>query len=234
MITLLLPGFDGTGAQFAPLLRELPPELGSVVVSYPPDQPLGYNELTDLAAKSIPATGPWAMVAESFSGPVAVKLAARFPDRLAGLVLVASFVECPVRGVSRLNFLVKPVIAMRRNAPLFLLRYFIAGDDASTPFVAASRGWVAPVSGAVLVHRLRAVLAVNERAALRASKVPLLLLSGMKDRLVNRNAITRLHALRPDARLVTLDAPHMILQRKPAEAAAAIVEFLVPNTPGQK
>ena len=230
MITLLLPGFDGTGAQFAPLLRELPSELGAVVVRYPPDQPLGYDELTDLAAKSIPPTGPWAMIAESFSGPVAVNLAARFPDRLAGLVLVASFVECPVRGVSRLGLLVKPVIAMRRKTPLFLLRFFLAGDDAPTPFVAASRDWVEPVSGKVLETRLRAVLTVDAREALRSIHAPILILSGSRDRLVNRRAVRRLRVVRPDVRFISIDAPHMILQRRPAEAAAEIIRFILASS----
>lgn len=42
---ILLPGLDGSGVLFAPLLRHLPPDVEPVVVRYPPDRALGYEEL---------------------------------------------------------------------------------------------------------------------------------------------------------------------------------------------
>ena len=228
MITLLLPGMDGTGALFEPLLRELPDSLGARVVGYPNDQPLGYDALEKIITPRVPVEGPWAMVAESFSGPLAVRLATKFPERLRGLVLASSFVECPVRWASRLGFLAGPAAALRRGGPSFLLRFFIAGSDAPAAFVAAARSAILPIGPTVWAARLRATLAADERSAFRALQAPVLILACGRDRLIGARAVKRLHALRPDARLVTLDAPHMVLQRRPAEAAAEIGRFLTP------
>jgi hypothetical protein len=41
--------------------------------------------------------------------------------------------------------------------------------------------------------------------------------------------IGKLRRLRPDMRTRLLDAPHMVLQRAPAEAASLINEFLLSN-----
>jgi len=48
MRLLLLPGMDGTGLLFEPLVKALPPSLTAHVVAYPTDQHLGYNELLQL------------------------------------------------------------------------------------------------------------------------------------------------------------------------------------------
>jgi len=41
MRLLLLPGTDGTGLLFEPLVKALPSCLTAHVVAYPPEQPLG-------------------------------------------------------------------------------------------------------------------------------------------------------------------------------------------------
>lgn len=79
---MLLPGLDGTGDLFGPLLPFLGDSTPTLVVRYPPDVPLGYAALTDLARASLPSDGPFFLLGESFSGPVAVKLAAQAPSGL--------------------------------------------------------------------------------------------------------------------------------------------------------
>ena len=67
MRLLLLPGMDGTGLLFEPLVKALPPSLTAHVVAYPPDQPLGYNELLQLIQKAADEGGDFVVVGESFS-----------------------------------------------------------------------------------------------------------------------------------------------------------------------
>lgn len=49
---VLLPGMDGTGQLFAPLLAKLPVSMRTKVVAYTGDQTLGYEELIALAANA--------------------------------------------------------------------------------------------------------------------------------------------------------------------------------------
>jgi hypothetical protein len=55
---ILLPGFDGTGMLFAPLLRALPPGIEPVVVSYPADWACSAEELVGIALAHLPANEP--------------------------------------------------------------------------------------------------------------------------------------------------------------------------------
>src|SRR5262245_11899688 len=101
MHLLLLPGADGTGILFAPLLSALPPALQPLVVRYPPDQPLGYADLLPLVEEAVPASGDFLVLGESFSGPLALLLAARRPPGLRGVILCASFARNPLPGCTR-------------------------------------------------------------------------------------------------------------------------------------
>ena len=80
---VLLPGLDGTGKLFAEFLEALDLGSSAQVVPYPPDIPLGYDELETLVRAALPAHGPFIILGESFSGPLAIRIAARPPPALA-------------------------------------------------------------------------------------------------------------------------------------------------------
>ncbi len=97
MITLLLlPGMDGTGDLFEPFAAALGSEFTVKVVRYPASEPLGYVELEAFARdRSFPAEGPFVILGESFSGPIAISLAASCSSRLKAVILCCSFVRNP-------------------------------------------------------------------------------------------------------------------------------------------
>lgn len=84
---VLLPGLDGTGLLFQPLIEMLPSNIKPIVVSYPPDKLLGYNELLPIVLKCLPTDKSFIVLGESFSGPLALRVASTRPDNLEGLVL---------------------------------------------------------------------------------------------------------------------------------------------------
>ena len=63
---VLLPGLDGTGLLFQPLIDCLPEDIQPVVVAYPKELQLGYAELLPLVLDSLPP-GPFVLLGESFS-----------------------------------------------------------------------------------------------------------------------------------------------------------------------
>jgi pimeloyl-ACP methyl ester carboxylesterase len=226
---ILLPGIDGSGRLFAPLLaagaRGLEPE----ALSFPPDAPLGYEALLDLARRALPR-GRFVLVAESFSGPLAVRLAAERPKGLVALVLAASFVHRP------LNPLLHPLRGLV-GARLFgvpmpapVIRHFMAGPDAPDEIVAEVQRAVAAVSAEVLAHRSAEALRVDARDALAAVEAPILFLAPTRDRLIRTDAHDDVLAVRPDAEVAPIEGPHMILQRCPHASLARIEEFLAGAT----
>ena len=93
---LILPGLDGTATLHTAFIEAAAPLFDSVeVVPYPPDRPLGYAELEVISRAAFPEK-PFVLLGESFSGPVALSIAADPPANLRGLVLSTTFATAPV------------------------------------------------------------------------------------------------------------------------------------------
>lgn len=221
---ILLPGIDGSGRLFAPLLAAAPRGVAPTVVAFPPDEPLGYDALVDRVRAALPRRR-FLLIAESFSGPIAVRLAAERPRGLAGLVLAATFLHRPlhpllhpIRGIVSARLFGLPM-------PAALVRHFLAGPDASDALVREVQAAVGATTPEVMALRAMEALRADVRAELRRVDVPILALSPARDRLIRTDVGEELLALRPDADVVRLDAPHMILQRAP-HACLALVEEL--------
>jgi hypothetical protein len=98
---ILLPGMDGTGDLFEEFVSNLPSWVAPQVVSYPLDQKLSYAQLSERVEAVLPSSEPFAILAESFSSPLAVRIAARGPENLKPVILCAGFVATPVGPVAR-------------------------------------------------------------------------------------------------------------------------------------
>lgn len=224
--TLLLPGMDGTGELFAPFVAHLPERFHPVVVRFPVDQPLGYAALEERVLRErVPKDRPWAMIAESFSGPLALRIAAKKPPGLVAVVLVATFVRNPVWWFPRgLRFLVGGWL-FRFPMPDVMVRRNLTGGK-NPELSRAIRTAVRQVKPHVMAARARDILAVDVRQELRQCPVPILYLAGLRDRIVSPRTASQWQTIRPDLRVVTLDAPHLVLQTRAEEAARVIGEFL--------
>src|SRR4051794_37479523 len=96
MHLVLMPGMDGTGILFRPLLSVLNLDVSASVLTYPCDEPLGYEALVPRIMPALPRDRPFALVAESFSGRLALQVAALRPPHLVAVILCATFVTNPL------------------------------------------------------------------------------------------------------------------------------------------
>ena len=222
-VLVLMPGLDGTGDLFRPLLDVIPARYATRVVTYPVDRFVPYADLLGIVEQQLGDEDDVVLVAESFSGPLAVRYAAAHPDRVAAMVLCASFVRPPSWGWLRW-FLVPALF--RAPPPGVVIRRLMVGRDAPDSLVRAVRAAVARVSPAVIAGRLKDVAAVNCAAALRGSRAPLLYLAATRDALVGNSAVDAVRAARPGVRVGRVEGPHLLLQRAPAEAWQEIQTFL--------
>lgn len=223
MRVLLLPGMDGTSQLFAPLVAQFPPWLQAQPVAYPLDRPLGYAELLD--SIDLP-DGPFAIVAESFSGPLAVALARRHPHRVAALVLVATFVRRPLRFTPAWAARLVRAPRFARPMPAWLLRAMLLGPTATDGEVQQLQEALASVDPNVLAHRVQEILRVDVSREFAALDQPILYLLGGRDRVVGQHNLAYMQRLHPRIQVARIDAPHLVLQQEPAAAAAAIGAFL--------
>ena len=216
---VVLPGMDGTGELLEDFVRSLSGDLEPLVIAYPPAQALGYPELRALVRAQLPA-GPFVLLAESFSGPIAVEIASGASSGLLGLVLAGTFVKAPIR-----------VPRMLANVPFWrlpakLLSWPMLGSWATPVWERRFADASAKVSPDAWRSRMRAVMSVDVTASLERVSVPTLYIRGRSDRVVPSSAWELISSIRPATRLVELEAPHFILQTRP-EASAEVVRAFV-------
>lgn len=221
---VLLPGMDGTGLLFKPFIEALAGEFAVRIVQYPATQALGYEALESVARAALPVDGPFIILGESFSGPIAVGLAASKPAGLVGLVLCCTFIRNPRPAFSVLRPLLR--LVPMGLAPVGVLGRFLMGSYATPSLQAALAESLAQVSASALRARLGAVLSVDVSAQLRSLDLPLLYLCASKDRVVPASAGRRIARGHPGVQMVGIEAPHFLLQAAPRQAACAIKAFI--------
>jgi pimeloyl-ACP methyl ester carboxylesterase len=224
MTLVLLPGMDGTGELFSALVAALEPERHVIVVRYPVSDAMDYNQLEAVARSALPPDTPYILLGESFSGPIAVSIAASAPGQLKGLILSCTFVRNPRPLFARLRFFVSKLpISL---APLGLVSHLLLGKFSTINLRAEITQAISQVSVSALRARLKAVLAVDVSAKLDQITVPILYLRATHDRVVPRAASELISRLSSGTRVVELDAPHFLLQAVSAKAAKQIVAFM--------
>jgi len=224
-ILVCLPGLDGSGTLFDDFLAEVALGWERIVVRYPPDLS-SYYDLVPLVQASMPEWPRVILIAESFSTPIAIRIAAQASGHLQGLVLCAGFASSPLHGLTR--FLVSAIAPMlfKPEPSEMAVKLFLAGWDAPKHMTTAVREAVRTVPPAVLAGRLKQVLSCDVRAQLSNIYRPILCIRAKRDRLVRPACTQEILRVSRDARLVEIDGPHLILQRQTRLCEQAIADFI--------
>lgn len=217
---------DGTGVFFGNFVAALEPPFKPIVVVYPNDPTLGYAELETLARTYLPHNEPFLILGESFSGPIAISIAASNPSGLLGLILCVTFARNPHPLLPAVTTILKPLPAGR--LPGFILHRNLFGKFNSPRLRGKLREVGALVSAKTLKARLEAVSAIDASEKLRRVKVPTLDLRAKQDHVVSKACGAYIRRIRPNVSVADLDAPHMLLQTVP-EAAIAVLDDFVRN-----
>lgn len=216
----MLPGLDGTGKLFEPLLQILGDRWPHQVMRYPANPGWGYAELLTWVQEHIPNDQPLFILAESFSGPLAIELAARRPQQVRGLVLCCTFAANPRPGLNWAAGLL-PWLPMVTWPTGPMLRLLMGPYGTAV----ARRQMVEVVSGLptdLVRARLAAVMAADVRPVLPSLRQPVWVLQAEADALVPSAATQELSDGLPQAQRVRLAGPHALLQACPDAAAAVL------------
>ena len=224
-VLVLLPGMDGTGLMFEPFLKVLK-GFEAQVLRYPAGL-LAYADCVAYARARLPKGRPFLLLGESFSGPVAIALAAERPPGLVALVLCSSFARNPRPGLAWLA----PVLHVlpAQWLPRSLLRRVMLGGGTQSPLAGLVDTVLPEFPQSTLKGRLLAAGAVDHTALLGGIQVPALALRASQDRLVPQAAAAWLRAHRPNLDLITLEGPHWLLQTRPEACLQAIQAFIERN-----
>ena len=221
---MLLPGLDGTGDLFAAFADALRPDFDVRIIRYPVARKRSYTELVDYAEAEIPHDRPCVLLGESFSGPIAIHLAARGVLPVAGVVLCVTFARYPIPGLAKLDWAldVLPVAAIRQSR---LFRHLMR-RHISEKLLHDIDQTTAKVVPEVMLARMREVARMDATEPLRKIKAPLLYLRARHDNVVPAAAAHYIRRCRSDVQIVDFPCSHFLLQTMPQEAAEAMRQFI--------
>lgn len=225
---VFLPGFDGVPELRRPFLAALARAVKVRPVRYPP-YPLGtLDEYRRYAAVEAQGEAALVLVAESFSGLVAARWAARDP-RVAAIVLCGCFARNPVGYAANLGAMLPGITKLGPR---------VCNVFASKPANAVHREWAEGLVTAlrsmrdeVVAERLRLIANEDVGADLATLRIPIVLLQFERDLVIPERARKALEAVCHNAAIVSFPGPHFALEVHPAECAAAIVERLRAHFP---
>jgi pimeloyl-ACP methyl ester carboxylesterase len=221
---VVLPGLDGTGTLHTEFVASVSSAFESVtVVPYPRDKTLGYAELEELVRSQLPQVKPFVLLGESFSGPIALSIAADPPSNLAGVVLSTTFAKSPVPLLS--PFAALTHMAPVRALPPLVLSWVLFGRWATPQLEASLQSALLAVRPAVLRFRAATAIRTNVSARLRAIRVPILYLRATHDRLLPTAAGRHILSALPQCTTADIAGPHLLLQAVPVDCARAVATF---------
>jgi pimeloyl-[acyl-carrier protein] methyl ester esterase len=165
---------DGTGTLFEPIRRTLEPHFTLRIITYPKHEILGYEGL-EKHIQPLIASERFVLLGESFSGPLAISIAAKRPPGLCGVILCCSFARNPRPNLAFLKGLLS--LWFSRQIPPYALTQLatpmLLGGLASQSVKALLENALRKVSPAVMNHRTQEVLAVDVVRSLSCSTCPL-------------------------------------------------------------
>ncbi len=223
---ILLPGLHGSVRLFDDLvarLRKQFPRRKILPLPLPTDTPQDYPSLRDHFLAQLEKQGPFALLAESFSAPLALHLAASPGLRIERMVLAGAYCNAPRCPALRLLPL-RRLFAVR--PPKQAIRHFLTGKHASEELVNAVRTEIQAAPADALAGRVRTALSLKETDLPPAHPIPTLLLHARHDAMLPQNTRAALEHHLPDAKISWIDAPHLLLQAAPAACAETIGRFM--------
>ncbi|WP_417534539.1 hypothetical protein [Marinobacterium stanieri] len=218
MKLILLPGMDGTGILFTPLIHHLD-GLDTKVIPLPNDGPQDYSTLSTHVA-SIIGDEECIIIAESFSGGIVETLLRSGEANIKHVIFFASFLSCPS------FFLLKIAIYLPLqtllNIPLitpFFMRLFCLGHNASADSINLLKKAISLVPAATLKARMRQASAY--KASSLVFHTPATYIHPKHDLLVSDRSlefVSRFNTIE----LIETDGPHFIIQSQPKKCSNLI------------
>lgn len=218
MKIVLLPGLDGTGELFKPLIEALPSSIKVKIINYDLDKEQSYDELTKYVISLLPQED-FILLAESFSGNIAYNIALTKPTHLKSLILAATFLENPrpllLRFIPSSRIFNLPI-------PSLLIKIFFLGFSAKNETIDLFKRSIKKVSPNVIFHRLkeiRQLKTIGKKLDIRTTYI-----QASNDKLVPRKSLDNWQKVCSSLNVFKVSGEHLILQANPIRCAEIIVE----------
>lgn len=215
---ILLPGLDGDGFYFGPLVSKLQKHCSCRIISYPPHL-LTYDELCLYIASKLENVPNCIIVAESFGGPLGVKLAHALKERAKALILCATYCRSPFPAfvLKRLAQIYPYLIHSKIAEPA--LNFFLFNGEAPEK----TRQVLAILRSQpdnIITQRMREIAPFDMRSDVKALTIPCMIIHAKEDRLVWKSGFESTHTT------TCINGPHELGGSRADEVAKAITDFI--------
>lgn len=220
MKIVLLPGLDGTGDLFKPFIEALPNELDPLVISYPSNTKLSYQQLTELVISQLPAE-KFILVGESFSGYIVHQVALRKPKNLKSVIFVAAFLESPRPFLLGLSSWLPRSLLLSMPIPSYVVETFLLGLEANKNMVDLLKKSIEKVSPNILSYRLKEIARLRNNH--QSCEIKATYIQATDDKLVPKRCVESFINTFNNISVIQIEGPHFILQINPLACAEVVV-----------
>lgn len=226
MKAIILPGMDGTGKLLEPFSDALREHgMVSSIMSYPDHQAQSYQKLIEkVIVPALPLKEDYILIAESYSGPMAIALSQKKPPGLKGLVLVVTFAEPPDSILLSVTKVLPMKSILSLPVPCWMAHRLMLGkrqprgdQDVFCQVVREMR----PEVIAARIENVRSIVLEKNPITL-----PAIYIRALEDHLLPSNAVEGVRALVPDLQVHEIPGPHLVLDTSPELCAAITAGFV--------
>lgn len=217
---VLLPGMDGTGLMFKPLIKLLPESFNHKVIPIPETCFFSHRELAKTVVDDLPE-GPSVILAESFSGKTAYELCLMVPEKIIHVVFAASFLNKPNKLTAFSRYL--PLTPLKNGLiPDWLLAKVLFGVE--HPPIELLHKSLSQVDNRLLRNRL-GILAKMETPEKRID-IPCTIINAVNDNLVSPEASLSISHNFKNSNTHELETGHFVLQAAPRDVEAILTTVI--------
>jgi len=213
MQIILLPGLDGTGELFIPLIKELPTSVTSKIIKYDVHKEQSYDELIEYVIEQLPSE-PFILVAESFSGFIAYNIGLKKPKYLKHIIFVATFLKNPRPKIWYI-FANRYIFSLK--IPQVLIKVLFLGFSVKNNVINLFQESIYSVSSKVLYFRLMQVKNLSFSKEILTLKTTYI--QAKNDKLVPKYALNDFTNICEDLNIFKIKANHLILQAEPKKCS---------------
>lgn len=217
---VMLPGMDGTGMMFEPLLQCLPSNVNHKIIPIPEVYFSSHHELAETILSDLP-DGQCIILAESFSGRTAYELCLLAPEKIIHVVFAASFLNNPNK-LTALSSLLPLSLLKSTLVPNWLHKNVLFGSNQAP--VKLLHDSLSNIDNDLLRNRLQLIANLSkpkERLSISATVI-----IASKDFLVCSNTQNEFAEVFLKTKHYEIGVGHFVLQAAPKDVAAIVTHVI--------
>jgi len=220
----LLPGLDGTGELFEPIIPYLEHKFEISIIAYSSQH--SFLKLVEYARSQLPSNNNISLVAESFSGPVAISMLAQDNVSFGPSVLCATFTKSPYKLLADLAKHLPESVYDLDSINQIALDLFGINKTTTKDVRNQVLDALKKTGPKTLKARIKILSELDVSDEIANIQVPLLFIQAEQDKIVSKSTVHKQMLGFDNIRFASVKGPHLLMQANPQECANLIIEHV--------